>query len=712
MSLWSYIALCWPAEALERGDDLLGLRQGLLNEGWRLAVDDPTLWVFLNGQSIPRVRRIDRDSGVVIGDLFAVRGGPAPEVIVFDQDPKSAAIAGRLCRDFWGRYVGVILSPDGQAVWRDPSGAVEAFAWSRGATTVIASAFPNVLLKVLCSSLSIDWGELAGYLANPSDMTGYSAFRGVHGVSPGALAIIRSGGVQENQLWRPSRFVAAKGLTFDEGAGLLRSAVDQVIGAYARASGPCVAEVSGGLDSSIIATSLAHCGADIRRLVNYKTGDRGGDESLYARTVAELIGKPLVFRSKTKFPNVSPTTIAEISTGLRPSVVGFDNLYDASAASECVDAGAAVLFTGQSGDGVLFNSATPLIMADRIGRRIFPATHIGTFVAFLAGLFILATGLTCLETIANPYTTVLGPPEMGATRINLAQACNAIGTILGPFIGGYLVFSSSGQTNQNNNTIYLPYMLVGIGVLVLGILFFFAEIPDLHAEEEGAARLAARPAGKPLWQRWHFVLAVPAQFFYVAAQTGIWSYFVNYITSPDVPSLSPGLAHLLPSAWSAATNGATRITDLGATRFLTFGFVLFMVGRLFGSMILRVCRAHSTLAVFAACNVGMMILILLPLGWISVAGIFLSFFFMSIMYPTIFALGIRGLGERTKQGSSLIVMSIVGGAIMPILMGWLADLFSMRIGFVMPLVCFAFILGYAAFWPALEDKDAGHPVAD
>jgi FHS family L-fucose permease-like MFS transporter len=137
-----------------------------------------------------------------------------------------------------------------------------------------------------------------------------------------------------------------------------------------------------------------------------------------------------------------------------------------------------------------------------------------------------------------------------------------------------------------------------------------------------------------------------------------------------------------------------------------------LAGRFIGSMILRVCSAHLTLAAFALINSIMMVLIILHLGWISVTALFLSCFFMSIMYPTIFALGIRGLGEHTKFGSSLIVMAIVGGAFMPFVMGWLADTYAMRIGFVMPLICFVYITFYAAFWPALERLDTGHEVAD
>ena len=340
-----------------------------------------------------------------------------------------------------------------------------------------------------------------------------------------------------------------------------------------------------------------------------------------------------------------------------------------------------------------------------------PATRIGTFGAFLAGLFILAAGLTVLETIANPYTTMLGPPENSATRINLAQTCNAVGWILGPLVGGQFVLSSTGVANKSNATLYIPYLGIAVVVTLLVALFAVSHVPDLQAEEE--TKLAPGAPAKPLIQRWHFVLAVVAQFLYVAAQTGIFSYFVNYVTSPDMPSVSEAMAKMLPPSMTALMEGHYRITDLGASRLLSFGgFVLFLVGRFIGSVALGSFRAHAMLAGFGLANTLMMILIVLPLGWISVAALFLSFFFMSIMYPTIFALGIRGLGEATKFGSSLIVMAIVGGAIMPLFMGWLAETLSMRVGFVMPLLCFAFIAGYALFWPLMEEKDAGHPVKD
>jgi MFS transporter, FHS family, L-fucose permease len=360
-----------------------------------------------------------------------------------------------------------------------------------------------------------------------------------------------------------------------------------------------------------------------------------------------------------------------------------------------------------------------------------PATWIGTFAAFLTCLFILAAGLAVLETIANPYTTVLGPPISGAARINLAQTCNALGTFFGPLLAGAFILSSTGEVNTSNRTLFIPYLFIAALVVVLIALFWKADIPDLQAEDD-AKVAAAGPStvvSKPLFHRWHFTLAIGAQFFYVAAQIGVWGYFINYVTSLDMPDLPEWLTHWFPAGWTffgvphitdahgalvsmAGVAPAWHVTDLGASKAFAGGILCFLAGRFVGSMILRVCSAHITLAVFGVINSLMMVLIVLHLGWISVAALFLSCFFMSIMYPTIFALGIRGLGDHTKFGSSLIVMAIVGGALMPFLMGYLADHYGMRIGFIMPLGCFVYVTLYAAFWPALERLDTGREVQD
>jgi len=376
------------------------------------------------------------------------------------------------------------------------------------------------------------------------------------------------------------------------------------------------------------------------------------------------------------------------------------------------------------------------------------ATSIGTYWAFLLGLFVIATGMTCLETIANPYATVLGAPEGGPTRINIAQTTNGVGWILGPIVGGYFVFSGREGANANAG-LSTPYIGIGVFVALLLVVFAMSRIPDLHAADEdrrsSSKGFRLKPSGAQLlgiaavlaavcavlyffiapilglmwallhmnesalqptkygllavayvialllvsrnwdmFRRKHFTLGIAAQFFYVAAQTGIFSFCVNYILEND-----PGVTKLQASKW------------LGA-----IGFGLFMIGRLCGSAIISQLKPDRVLAAYAAINV-LFVAVTIGGGKVGLYAMFATFFFMSIMFPTIFALGIRGLGEHTKLGSSLIVMSIVGGAIAPPFMGHIADVSSMRRGFVIPLVCFAFIALYGAFWRFLESKGQG-----
>jgi MFS transporter, FHS family, L-fucose permease len=386
------------------------------------------------------------------------------------------------------------------------------------------------------------------------------------------------------------------------------------------------------------------------------------------------------------------------------------------------------------------------------------AVGIGTYSSFLLGLFVIAAGMTCLETIANPYTTVLGPPEHGATRINIAQTFNGVGWILGPIVGGYFVFgggsggsgaatdAAASATNANAG-LSAPYLGIGIFEAVLIVIFLVSKVPDLHAEDEGKKsadlKTGIKPSGSQtagigaalalvwgllyffiapilglvwalinlpvnlldptkyglitaayvgsfiivarnwdMFRRKHFTLGVVAQFLYVAAQTGIFSFCVNYIIEND-PDVTPAKA----------------ATMLGA-----IGFVLFTAGRFCGSIVISQFKPHLVLAVYAIINV-LLTAICMGGGRLGLYAMFGTFFFMSVMYPTIFALGIRGLGDHTKLGASLIVMSIVGGAIAAPFMGHIADEHSMRAGFVVPLVCFVFIALYGLLWQKLEDKD-------
>ncbi len=304
---------------------------------------------------------------------------------------------------------------------------------------------------------------------------------------------------------------------------------------------------------------------------------------------------------------------------------------------------------------------------------MLPATFIQTFGSFLFCLFIIACGLTCLETAANPYTTVLGPPLSGERRINFSQSFNGLGWIAGPLVGGLLIFS--GDTGNGNKfaSIALPYLLIGTLVLVVAILFWRVSFPAIKEETHSDETKKSAGSIADLLRYPHFVMAVIAQFLYVAAQTGVNSFFINYVTE-EMP----------------------RISNLEASQILAFGgFGLFWLGRFTGStLFMRIVRPNRLLAFYAMMNVITMALVVAGIGLPSVIALFTTYFFMSVMFPTIFALGIKGLGPLTKKASSFLVMSIVGGAIIPIIMGRIADISTMALGFIVPLVCFAFIVYY------------------
>ena len=281
---------------------------------------------------------------------------------------------------------------------------------------------------------------------------------------------------------------------------------------------------------------------------------------------------------------------------------------------------------------------------------------------------------TCLETAANPYTTVLGPPIYAERRINFSQSFNGLGWIAGPLVGGMLIFSGSDNGNKFA-TIALPYLFIGTLVLIVAFLFWRVTFPVLKEEKESADTKNALAEGsiRDLLKYPHFIFAVIAQFLYVAAQTGVNSFFINYVTEV-IPALT--------------NQEASQILGIG-------GMGLFWLGRFTGSTIfMRLVRPNRLLAFYAVVNVITMGLVVAGLGWTSVIALFSTYFFMSVMFPTIFALGIKNLGGLTKKGSSFLVMSIVGGALIPILMGRIADISTMALGFSVPLVCFLFIAWY------------------
>ena len=342
------------------------------------------------------------------------------------------------------------------------------------------------------------------------------------------------------------------------------------------------------------------------------------------------------------------------------------------------------------------------------------------FVAFLAGVCLIATGLTFLETIANPYTTVLGDKQYAATRINLAQSCNGIGWIFGPIVGSMFFYSKDAAgRSTGSETLYIPYVGVAVVVIVLAGIFYFARVPDIKTEDDYHLDNGTPGEGHSIWKHPHFVMAVVAQFFYVAAQAGIFSFFINYMTA-DVPAIPASfnaamtkissnalfLGGWLQGWFEPGPNGVLAISNKGASNLAALGFVCFLVGRFTGALLLKKISAHKILGMYGAANVVVTFLVFLKLGWISVACVFLSYFFMSIMFPTIFALGIFGLGARAKKASAFIVMAIMGGALLPKVMGAVADAYDMSRGFIVPMACFIIVAWYGLAWPRLSKADS------
>ncbi|MGC3988538.1 MAG: MFS transporter [Chthoniobacteraceae bacterium] len=358
-----------------------------------------------------------------------------------------------------------------------------------------------------------------------------------------------------------------------------------------------------------------------------------------------------------------------------------------------------------------------LLMVAVGGFWFIPATHIQeasqaghvsketAFLAYLAGVCAIAAGLTFLETVANPYTTVLGPARYAATRINLAQSCNGVGWIFGPIIGAQYFYSKNPQ-------IYVPYVAVAIVVIVLAVVFKYSYVPDIQNEDDFHLDEKAPEISHSLLKRPHFLLGVLAQFLYVAAQAGIFGFFINTMTVDRVtgfsmmPHISESLATgFLKGLFELGKDGAYHVSDAGASTLASAAFFCFLIGRISGAGLLKKFPAHRVLGLYGVLNVAVCLLVFLNLGWISIISVFLSYFFMSIMFPTIFALGIFGLGSKTKQASAFIVMAIMGGALLPKLMGAIADASNMAHGFIVPAACFAFVAFYGFLWPKFSQHD-------
>ncbi|WP_212002779.1 L-fucose:H+ symporter permease [Chitinophaga sp. HK235] len=323
-----------------------------------------------------------------------------------------------------------------------------------------------------------------------------------------------------------------------------------------------------------------------------------------------------------------------------------------------------------------------------IGAFLFiPAANSREYIAFLGALFVIATGLTFLETAANPYVTVLGSPETATTRLNLAQSFNGVGAVLGPVLGARFILSGTEHTQDQLNamspvelqqylsteagTVKIPYMIIGMVVLLVALMFVVTKMPEVQEAKDET--VDASPSKGSIFRHKHLVAAVITQFFYIGAQIGVNAFFIRFAKyAAGIPEREA--ANLL--GW---------VAGLG-----------FMIGRFFGTFLMSKIKASSLLTAYGAINVGLILLAMTTKGMVAVGAVLLVPFFMSIMFPTIFSLGIRGLGGDTKLGSSLLVMSIVGGAICPPLMGLISDASNIQMAYIIPLVCFAVVVWFGA----------------
>ena len=299
-----------------------------------------------------------------------------------------------------------------------------------------------------------------------------------------------------------------------------------------------------------------------------------------------------------------------------------------------------------------------------LGSLLFiPGEYWMSFNFFLFSLFVIACGLVFLETAANPYMTELGDKETAASRLNLAQSFNGLGCICGPLIGGLLLFSEEGEV-----AISLPYTLMGIVVLAVAMVFSKIRLPEIVHEKEGDREGKT----KSLWSHKLFIFGIAALFCYEIAEISINSFFINYVVD---------------DGWMNARD---------ASIVLSFGGLgLFMCGRFAGSWIMQRIRAEKVLLFCAVCTVITSLLIVLNVGIVSLVALFLGYAFEAIMFPTIFALSLRGLGKHTKRASSYLMMSPVGGAVGPLMMGYVADQTTMSLSFIVPLLSFIVVMLYA-----------------
>ena len=336
--------------------------------------------------------------------------------------------------------------------------------------------------------------------------------------------------------------------------------------------------------------------------------------------------------------------------------------------------------------GYKFGIITGLVLLGTGCWMFYPAAQAGLYGFFLVAQFVIASGLSFLETASNPFIAQIGPTASSERRLNLSQAFNPLGSITAGLIGTVFIFSGVKLTDAQTAAMqaagtyqaYLhsetlrvvtPYLVLGSVALLWAVLVLLTKFPALGAED--VSREDAGPARHVRLLQKHFVFAVLAQFLYVGAQVGTWSYFIPYVES------------------------ATGLGDKAAGYMLTGTLAAFAIGRFSSAWLMRHFHARLMLAVYAVINVALGLVAVTRPGWVGVVCLLTTSLFMSIMFPTIFALGLKGMGDKTKTAGSLLVMAILGGAALTKIMGILADARGIEAAYLVPVTCFAGVALYA-----------------
>src|SRR5579875_1037067 len=325
-----------------------------------------------------------------------------------------------------------------------------------------------------------------------------------------------------------------------------------------------------------------------------------------------------------------------------------------------------------------------------IGALLFvPAASVPAFPFFLAALVIVAAGMTALQVSANPYVAVLGPPQTASSRLNLTQAFNSLGTFVAPFFGSVLILSSAPKAVseirqmsastlhayrlQEASTVKLPYLLIAAVLVALAIAIALFKLPAISTES-GTAAEQAHATSMSLWKQRHLMLGVLGIFLYVGAEVSIGSFLVNYFSQPEIGNM----------------------TEKAAAFYVAFYWGFAMCGRFIGSAVLQKLRTGTVLGVVALAACALVVISMLSFGSVAMWTIILVGLFNSVMFPSIFTLGIAGLGSRAGEGSGLLVAAIVGGAILPVIQGALADNPAIGIhhAFILPVLCYLYISFY------------------